>query len=284
MNLRMSSITGKLVQLSEVDGFEVIGDLDAAREVLGGLGGVSEPSVGQMSVLGVVEQQFFHTHFLGLAACVEGGGVVFLVGVELGAVAIEAKGFTHEPITSAHIALINRIVRFIAQTSEDLSIGQCGLEAILLGFRGADIEKCHLQVINLHTLPIVHFPQNDRVVDSAANLAGYGQAAQRAHGVCHLVVAVDGERCRVLALVYHGRDFPYQPHHPQDVVGVHVSHKEVFHLLHAHPGLVELPKDPVAATSVHHEPTARCAQVETRVVTTGAHGVARTKHDELCGL
>ena len=200
----MSSLACKLEQWSEVDGFEVVGDDDAAGEVAGGLGGVSLVPCGQMGVLGVVEQQVFHAQLLSRLPGIEGSGVIFLIGVELRAVAVEAERLAQQPVGLAGILLGHRVVGLVAQAGYALAVGQDGTEAELLGLDGANVEKSDLHVVDGESFAVGNLAQDNGVVERAANFPRHGEAADGAHGIGHFSVAVDGERCCVAALVNHG--------------------------------------------------------------------------------
>ena len=219
-----------------------------------------------------------HAKFLGEHAGVEGGAVVFLVGIEHETVLVEAEGLAHQPVAVAGIGFALHAVGLIAQADEALPVGQLGLEAVLLEVGRGDVKEGDLHVVDGDQFPIMHLAQDDRVADRIEDFARYHQRSHRQQRSTHLVVAVDGERPLVLALVDEWRNFAYHPDGAHDVVGVAVGDEHVSDALEGDFGSDELPQDAVAATAVNQQPSLRGVQIEAGVVAVHAHGVARAQH------
>ena len=128
----------------------------------GGLGGEGGSTGVEMGVLGVIEHQVLDIQLLGQHTGIEGRAVVLLVGVEHETVLVQAEGLAHQPVAVAGVGLAMHAVGLVAQAHQALSVGQNGLETILLEIGRTDIKESDLHVIDIDLLAILHLAQDDR--------------------------------------------------------------------------------------------------------------------------
>ena len=233
-----------------------------------------------MGVLSVVEHQVLHSQFLSQHTGVKGRAVAFLVGVEHKAVLVQAEGLAHQPVAAAGIGLALHAVRLVTQADKALAVRKFSLKSILLDFGRCDVKECHLHVINVDGLTVVHLLQDDRLPDRIKDLARNHQFAHGVQGVAHHVVAVDREGPLMLTLEDHRRNLAHQPDGAQDVVGVAVRNEHVADALKGDVRLDELLQDAVAAPAVHQHAPLGAVQIEAGVVAVDAHGVAGAQHGD----
>ena len=234
-----------------------------------------------MGVLGVVEDEVLDTEFLGKHACIQGGAVVFLVGVENEAVLVEAEGFAHQPVTSAGVWFTLNAVGLVAQADESLTIRQLRTETVLLEVGRADIKECHLHIIDVHFFAVEYLTQEDGLPERIKDFGRNHEVSHRLEGMAHFIVAIDGENALVLALEDHGRNLADHPDGTHDVVGVAMGDKHVIDVLEGDVGCNELAQDTIAAPAVNEHPPFGSMQVETGVETVDAHGIARSEHGDV---
>lgn len=265
---------GIIWSVCEGDGFEFVGAVGLACEVDFGFCGVGFFSCGEVGVFGVVEHQVFHFQYFCLLSGIERCAMVLFVGAELFAVAIEAECFAQKPVASHHVWLIALIERFIAQAHHALAIGHQQSEAILHGFGRTQVEARHFHIVHHQRFAIVHFLQDDAISYGTLYFLRDEESANGVERMPHFAIAIDGEMPRVLPFVNKRRNFANEPHHAQNVVGVHMRHKDVTNFFVSDMRLMELTENTVTPTGVDEHPAAGGANIKASIIAAGTHSIA----------
>ena len=244
------------------------------------LGGIPFLPVGQILVLGVPEDEIRDAEFLCQFTGVHDGAVMFLVGLELFPLAVQAESLVEQPPGAPDIGQQGFAVGFVAGESQVHAVIHMNTAAELLFLRRTDIEEGKTVAKNFFLLPVLNNMEEDAFVEMGREFFPYGQAGEGLDGVHQLTVAVYVQIAFIAALVHGGGGHADDPDHAQNVVVVGVGDEHMMDLFQRDLLLFQGEEDAVAAAGVGQKVFLPFLHGKAGIIAVNGLGVSRAENNQ----